>query len=354
MRRVSTSIKAALGVAGMALTSSGAFAQAVGVPFMAEGPIRSITYNAATNTAVVSCAGLPVTVNASTLIKGGTRMLTVAELANTRAFASPGWNPVAPVATKRQGHVGSTCVADGVSPANGPYVATTLIVDPHQLVIAARTAALTLGTDGLAVGRVPVVYSTDDRLSLLRPMAGLFNADGTHAGDNDVRIGNFRSLQVDSVRNDLGFGVVRDSVPAGTEWAVSGYAGENGAMYAFDITVLDGRLTNDTPRPATSEVRCGPAGANQQIRILGGCVLPAGATSVALTIEGVNANGTFSPLATTTCTGPSPSVVIGNPQMGVVNFRGDVPAPAVGACHTKVRISGNFGGVTRYHFAPAH
>lgn len=291
-------------ITAIALASATVAAHAL--PYVLESGVRSIQANATFSQATVVCGNVPVVVvQGRTQIVTPVRDITVRQLADTTPFRESGFNQMTGAA--RQGFVGGGCIATGdtVNTINGMFVADVLEIDVNESVyvgvLAAPAAAgsqifkVSKSAAAGAAGQMDVEPITfDERLSILRPAAGFWRADGTHpAGMQPTAQANTGLLggllgglggttaapgtRTMTITSEAGFGADPARAVAGDAVSVDGYfgAGNSTKMYGHTISIADATLENATPRPSVLRSRCTVKGRGRDdADIRGGCVIP--------------------------------------------------------------------------------
>jgi len=318
------------------------------LPFEAQGTIRSITPLANGNMALV-CGNLSTVVTPATVVTSPSRTLTLAQLADPTPFPAAGVSPL--TGATRAGFIGGSCALIGDDAiVAGQLTVTSLDVDieENSLVGAVRGG---LGFFNILGSRVVPV--TDARMSAVRPAAGFFTATGTHPSTGqDASLGLASGL-LESGRQQYGFGVDLNSVPANDLSMADGYHGTDGNFHFHTLEVTVGRLVRPEPRPSIQRAACrnNVAGPGDSVEVRGGCVVPVTSASTLVTVQGRLANGTFQNYGTAVCTvDPLAAPANAGYRVGQYRYTNSALTLTNNVCPTSIRASTTQGGVTRHDF----
>lgn len=320
--------------------------------FEAQGTIRSIQTNA-NGTVTLVCGNMVTVVDGNTTITTPVGPITLAQFTNNAPFPSAGFNAL--TGAQRQGFVGGTCIASGddaIVPGRRTVLELAVEIE-ENLLLGGKTA----GT-GYQIQGVPVVPLTDSRLSIVKPAAGFYNANGSHP----ATAGGFLGINLvsgitgntnqESARNEYGFGVDLNSVPVGDLGAAEGYYGTDGSFYAHLIETSGGNLLRSEPRPSAMRAQCRNDlnRPRDEIEVRGGCVLPRNVATTTVTVEGQLANGNFQTYGTATCTVDTDVPPGPNYQQGLYRYGATNLTLTNNVCPTRVRVRTTINNITRYDF----
>jgi len=357
-----------LSLLSVALVSLGT---AHAAPFSYQGTTRAIT--PATDVAGeydLVCGVHAVRLTAQTQLRTPAGPITLAQLTDPTRFPFSGRSPIS--GALRDGFVGGVCVADGDDAIRpGTSVATLLEVEIEESTVVGVTTQSPEANLPLAINGVAVVRLTDPRMSIVRPAAGFWTANGlpgtTTAG---VAI-------TDSVLDDFGFGIGFSETtlpPLGSPAAADGYYAVGNAtatdpatgatvvtgplkrFYAYNIQVSGGTLTRPQPRPSIQRAQCRnlDTRARDSIAVSGACVLPTNQTTTPVTLANVDTAGTvvqtYGSVACTYLVPEPGQPVPAGYRIGTYRFDNGGLTLAGNACPARIRAATTQAGVTRYDF----
>ena len=320
--------------------------------FEAQGTIRSMQTNA-NGTVTLVCGNMVTVVNNNTEIRTPVGPITIAQLTNTTPFPSSGFNAL--TGAQRAGFIGGTCVAQGddaIVPGQRTVVLLEVEIE-ENLLLGGKTAG-----QGYQIQGVPVVPLTDSRMSIVKPAAGFYNANGSHPANvgtiGGVNLVNAATgnINLEMARNEFGFGIDLNSVPVGDLGAAEGYYGTDGRFYAFLIETSAGTPLRTEPRPSAMRAQCRNDlnRPRDEIEVRGGCLLPRNQASTVVTIEGQLADGSFQNYGTATCNVAADAAPGPNYQFGLYRYGASNLTLTNNVCPAQIRVRTTIGNITRYDF----
>lgn len=353
MNRPSTSLKSRFSALSLATLGLLGAHSAQAEIFEAQGTIRSITTNA-NGTVTLVCGNMVTIVDNNTEIRTPVGQITLAQLTSTTPFPNAGFNAL--TGAPRAGFVGGTCVAagdDAIVPGQRTVVLLEVEIE-ENLLLGGKTAG-----QGYQIQGVPVVPLTDSRLSIIKPAAGFYNANGSHPANptgaavvNNTLNTATGNINLEMARNEYGFGIDLNTVPVGDLGASEGYYGSDGRFYAFIIETTGGTPLRTEPRPSALRAQCRNDlnRPRDEIEVRGGCLLPRNQPNATVTIEGMLPNGNFQTYGTTACNVAGDAVPGPNYQFGLYRFGATNLTLTNNACPAQIRVRTTIGNITRYDF----